>query len=393
MNTQTLKNRQIVALSFALFFVFGVSNVYYLLLLYLEQVGVQSLALRGWVLSAFYMTSTLSRPFFSNFVERLGFRRLFLIAGSTTLASTIGIALCGANISVLIAFRLVLGLGASLYVIGLSTLQAVLFEEHERGAAYSLTYAGGLAPMMTLLPLADWFLKRQWAFGYISIPVFVAAGAFITCLLIPGVPEQPREAAGKAKKVFSWDALRECFAYEQLVLLFISMFLFGYTDASSVFLAPVLKKFGLLASLFLSSNALIGVIIRVCFRKVLDRYPRKRLASATTCITAGTLFLATVSPTPTTLVVLGAIYGIGMGFGFPLHLALAVDTSPEHLRPQAIALTWFFMGICFMTASVVLSFLAGFIGEVASFRIVSLAMFAGGVFMHFRWKKATLTEQ
>lgn len=371
--------RKITFLALSFFFVFGFSNVSYFLPVYYEQIGMKSKDAGGWLVAAFYVMSVISRPFLANAVESFGFRRIFLVAGILSILSSVGVALSGSYFWPGIASRAFLGIASSLFLIGLATYQAVAFKEEERGRAFSLIMAGGLAPMMTLVPFADWLLLHQRNGVYILLPLLICVAAAAVTLSIPGIdaPIARKKSGTGGQKLLA--GLSDCLKIPYFRLALLSVFFFSIADAAAAFMAPMTRHYGLMASLFLSANAVTGVLVRVLCGKLLDRIPRNKLAPAAVILTAGTLFLATVSPTQQSLILLGLAFGVGMGLGFPLHLALVSDYVPDELQPQAVSLCWFLMGLNFAVVPLAMGWLGDFIGPVAIFRIITGLAILGAI--------------
>ena len=377
--------KKILFMALGFFFVFGFSNVNYFLPVYYSQTGMKSTDSAGWLVAVFYIVAVASRPFLANAVEMFGFRRIFITAGVLSVLSSAGVALSGINFWPAFASRALLGFASSLFQIGLATYQAIAFKEEERGRAFSLIMAGGLAPMMTLVPFADWLLSRRLNVLFIIFPVLICLAAALLTPSIPGLDRAPLHRgkpssapAGNGKKSI-FDGLGDCLRLKTFRMALLSMFLFSVADASAAFMAPMTRHYGIMASFFLSSNAVMGVLVRLSCGRLLDRVPRNMLAPAAILITSGTLFLATINPTETSLISLGLIFGIGMGFGFPLHLALISDSVPHHLQPQSVSISWFVMGLNFAMVPLIMGWIGNIAGPVLALRIITGLVVAGAL--------------
>lgn len=362
--------KKILFLAMGFFFTFGFSNVSYFLPVYYKQIGIASADAAGWLVASFYITSVISRPFLGNVVSVFGFKKSFYAAGALCVTSSIGIALSGTHFIPALVFRGVFGVGSSLFQIGLATYQAIAFSREERGRAFSLIMAGGLAPMMTLLPIADYLLQHRWNNAYIIFPILICLGAALVTPRIPGLDDAPlpRVARGSGRDHLS--GFVKCFRVRALRLAFLAMLTFSVTDAAAAFMGTMTEHYGLMASFFLSSNAIIGVVMRLFGGRILDRYPREKIASVTTCLTASSLLFASFSPTGGSLMALGMVYGVGMGFGFPAHLALVSDCAPAELQPQAISFSWFVMGCSFAFVPLLSGWLAELSNPVLAYRMI-----------------------
>lgn len=378
------KNLKILFLALSFYFVFAVSNVSYLLPLYYADIGYDAKT-AGWLVSVFYLASVTSRLFLANAVTSFGFRNIFLVAGVLSVVSSVGIAVSGLAFWPALLFRVTLGVCAALFQIGLATYQAVAFKENERGNAFSLIMAGGLAPMMTAVPLADWLLHHGFSKLYILLPLALSVGAACITPAIPGLKETKLASINGQKSVNPLLGVAACWKLPFFRLALFSMLLFTMIDATCAFMSPMTNSFGLMASYFLSFNAIVGVCIRLFFGKLLDRFPRWLLSTPILLLMSALLFLATISPTEKRLIILGLCFGVGMGFGFPLNLALVSDAVTYELQPYAVAVSWFVMGLNFALIPMLMGWLSNLTGPVVAFRCISGFIFIGSVFLGFLW--------
>ena len=378
--------RKIAFLAISFYLVFGFSNVGYLLPIYYKQIGVKSTDAAGLLVGVFYIASVMSRPFLGGVVNVLGFRRLFYLSGFLSITSSIVVYLAGTSFWPGFIARAVLGISAGLFQVGLGTYQALAFEPSRRGRAFSLIMAGGLAPMMTIVPIADILLKGGHNTIYILIPLLICVAASVITPSIPGLDSVTPHNEGD-KTVSTFRGIVECFKIRPLRIAFLSCFLFSISDATAAFMGSMAASVGLMASLFLSPNAVVGVIMRLFFGGLLDKFHRGFLASITTLVTASALLLATFFPSEQMFIALGMIYGVGMGLGFPLHLALVSDCAPRELQAQAVSMSWFLMGMSFSVVPLISGSLESWLGAVTSFRLMVAPAFLGAFLTYFCWKR------
>ena len=377
--------KKIFFLAAGFYFVVGYSNVSYFLPVYYAQIGYTPEA-AGLLVSAFFLTSVTVRPFLGLIIPILGFRKVLYAAGLIGVLGSVGVALPGPCFWAALISRAALGLASGSFQVGLATFQAFVFSESARGRAYSLITVGGLLPMMTLVPLADWLLFRNLYSTYILVPLF---SSLMALAIIPFIPELSSTVVPRGQGAGSYfRSMAECFKLPAFKVALLAFFLFCLTDATSAFMAGMTRHYGLMASFFLSSNALVGVCVRLFGARLLDRFPRWKLSLPCIVITAGTLFLATINPTETSLVMLGLIFGIGMGFGFPVHVALISDSVPQRLQPQAISTSWFFMGLDFAAVPLLMGALGNSLGPVTAFRHICGFTLILAFCSVFLWKAA-----
>lgn len=377
------KRGKIMLLAASFYCVLLVTNVSYLLPLYYTKIGYTQQE-SGWLVSGFYLVSVISRLFLGNVILSQGFRRVFLLAGILSVASSVGVAAAELNFWLALFSRAALGFGSSLFQVGLATYQALAFEKKERAGAYSIIMAGGLAPMMTAVPLADWLLFSGRPELYILLPLAACAAAVAVTGRIPTMDRAVLQQQ-TAQSANPLHGITDCFKIPFFRLALLSFFLFTFIDAVSAFMSPMTNSFGFAASFFLTANAIVGVSVRLLLGRVLDRYPRWKLSTPILILMLAALLLASVNPSQATLIILGMVFGIGMGFGFPLNLALVSDGVPATLQPQAVSMSWFVMGVNFGAVPLILGWLGGAVGPVAAFRILSGAALAGACLLAILW--------
>lgn len=360
----------------------GISNTYYMLAPYLRRLGVSSPATIGWVLGMYYGANTFSRPLVGWFVERFSFRTSLLGGGLAVLASTAGLALAGASVPGILFWRALTGLASSLYIVALTTYQTLAVPEERMGSSFALVSAGSIAPLITFVPLSEWILYGGNNLLYIWLPPATALFCLILSVSFP-LDEGGRLKEAKDRR----GTYRELFALPAARTLFLSQTLFSLTDAAMLSLALLAGALGLVTSSFISANAAVSILIRLtCFR-LLDRIPRMKMAALTLGFTSLALILATFAQSNLAFMLCGSLFGVGMGFGFPLHLALIGDVSPPHLRAKTTSMVWFFMSACFFVSPLLIGYLTDLIGVPGAFRSFSIPLLiAAPLIHHFRWK-------
>lgn len=374
-----MRTATIVVLALCYFFVFGLSNVSYFLSVYYTRSGAITPRESGLIVSIFYIVSVFSRPFLAFVLAHLGFKRLFVGAAAMFVISSVTMALFGLSFWPAFLSRGVLGFASSLYKIGFSTYQALIFRPEERGRAYSLIMAGELMPLLIVAPLAEMLIKADYLRVYIVMPILmsVAAGIFVT--RIPPLPADMARTGIDLIPAYRnpFRGMGDCLRSRTFVLALLSTFFFAMADACASFMSSMTASFGLMASFFLSFNALVGIAIRLFFSRMLDRFARGVLAALCGVCTSGAVLMASVTPTEASLAVLGLVFGVGMGFGFPQHLALVADSAPPCRQAQASAMMWFAIGLNFSVVPLLMGWFELHVGAVATFRGIASTAFAG----------------
>jgi len=362
------------------FAVMTFGNIYFLLALYMAHWRIDDPRTVGWILGIYFAASALSRPFVGGIVEKLSFRRSLIIASCVCLASSVGVALFSHSVPLVLLFRAMAGFGSSLFLVGLTTYQTLAVPEHIRGSSFTLATAGTIAPLVMILPLAEWLLRSGMYRAYIWFPVLAAAMCLAVAYSIGSSDEINISGA-------DWGSYREVFKNPAIRVLFVSVILFAMTDAAIVSLAGLASEKGLLASTFISTQAFVGLFIRLFGFRLMDRLPRSRLAAPSFFITAFSLLGLAFARSNLAFMLLGCVYGVAMGLGFPLHLSLIGDVAESRLRPKATSLVWFLMAGCYFLSPVITGYLARSLSFTAAFIIIPIFIMLCAPFVHRLFKK------
>ena len=376
MNSSRVLTLRFLAGNFAIM-AFG--DLYFILALYLQGMGVTDPGTLGWILGIYFAVSTITRPLAGILLERFSIRKVMLAASFFCMASGAGVALAGSSVSLILIFRALTGFSSSLFIVGLTTYQALAVPEKIRGSSFTLASAGTIAPLIALLPIAEGLLRRGFLYAYIWSPLLPAILCLAVAITIPPDDDLNLE------NVY-WGTYSEVLKINASRTLLASVILFAMTDAAIVSMAGLALERNLLASSFISSQALTGLLIRLFGFKLMDRLPRSRLAALSFSVTAFASVAVTFVNSDIGMIFWGVVYGIGMGYGFPLHLALIGDAVPARLRPKATSLVWFLMAGCYFISPVLTGFIARYLNFAWAFRIICgiIILFAPKVHRRFR---------
>jgi len=354
------------------FTIMGVSNIYYLLASYLHYLDVTNPVVLGWAMGIYYAASTVVRPFVGWLVERFSFRVTMLLGSGGCFAATLGLALSGSFMESIIFWRAFMGVASSLFIVSITTFQALEIPDEKRGSAFTFVSAGSIAPLLLLVPLAEWMLHRGYLQLYIWSPPIMA----LTCMFLVFTVKSSEEHSETRR---SWGTYRELFALPEARTVFLATSLFAFTDAAMVSLAALAMAKSLSATLFISANALTSIIARLFFPSFLDRIPRIPASPVAIALTSGALVLATYTKASLPFCLVGVLFGLGMGFGFPLHLTLTADLTPPRLRAKATSMSWFFMSCSFSLCPVLLGYLARAFGMITAYRLLFILILCSTV--------------
>jgi MFS family permease len=363
------------------FGIMAFGDIYFLLALYLQDVGVTDPGTLGWILGIYFAASTITRPITGVIIERFRFRPVMLTSSLLCLASGTGVALAGQSVPLILGFRALTGFSSSLFIVALTTYQTLTVPEEIRGSSFTLASAGTIASLVAILPLAEWLLRHGHSQIFIWSPLLPALLCLAVAMSLP-------PAENFDLKRGNWGSYSDIFKIPASRTLLVSVVLFAMTDAVILSLAGLALEKGVLASSFISSQAMTGLLVRVFGFRIMDRIPRSRVAAFTFAVTAGSSIAITFVSTNSGMILWGIVYGVAMGYGFPMHLSLIGDAVSERLRPKATSLVWFFMAGSYFASPVITGFIARSLDFSWAFRIICGAILLSVPFMYRQYRKS-----
>jgi MFS family permease len=280
----------------------------------------------GWVAGVFGAASVVTSAIVGSCIDRVSRRRLFAGSAFLLAATSIGFATMTELGPFTYVLRALQGVAFTMQMASFSTLVAELAPPSRLGEAVGLAGSSMLV-MNAVAPAVDEPLAR--AAGWPVVFVLAAVAALVSAALVLETSSDRRAAGVPApagpttlRAVFARPLTR---AYSLVTLLtaiaFAAMFTFlqpaalaaGYRDVGPFFIA--------------FATAACGV--RVFAGRLPDRYGRKRVAvAALVPYVLATAWVAVAGPT--SLLGIGAVFGLAHGVFFPSMNALAI----EHTRPS-----------------------------------------------------------
>ncbi len=370
------------------FAIMSFSYVYFLLPIYLDNAGLTSPSTIGWVLGTYYAASTLPRPLMALLIERFPFRITLTGAALCCLAGSAGLALSGTSMLFLVLSRIIMGFGFGLFLVSLTSYQTMSIPDDVRGAAFSLITIGAMAPFLLVIPLVEWLLQNGFFGFYIWVGPIVAA----TCAAVGmtfGNIDRSRMGSGSR-----WGTYTQLFAIPGARALFVSVFVYGMTDAAIISISTLSMSSGLLSSWFMSSFAVGAILIRLLGFRYMDKFPKDRMFAIVIAVTSFSLFGTAFSSSNVAFSLWGFIYGMGVGVGFPLSLAMIGDVAPPELCPKATAMVWLILDGCFFITPVVMGYASSVLGVAGAFRVIpGTLFFAAPAVYFFLWKPLSSSKK
>jgi ACDE family multidrug resistance protein len=369
------------------FAVYAFSNTFFFLAPYLQSQGMSS-SDAGLIVSVFYAATTFARPVGGWIVERCGVRRSMIASSFGCAVASAAFAFLGSDPVPLVTVRVLTGGCFSVFVVAMTTYQAISVPEEIRGASFALVTIGSVFPLFTVVPFSDFLLRTGSSVLFLSMPPIAAAA----CLLL-SVRLRPIALPTTGNDRRSWGTYGDLFQTTPAVRMATSCLLFGLCDASIVYLSSFALGKGLVPSAFMIPNAIGATLIRFFGRDLFNRLPRTRLAGPSFALMAVCLVATSYASSNLLFAFCGLVYGMGMGYAFPAHLSFTGDLVPANLRAKASSLVFFSMDFSWFLLPLYMGYAAEAFGIVPSFRAFAFFCVAASLFITWIWIPPNKTRQ
>ena len=322
----------------------------------------------GLAVAASSPTTLFFQPFAGRIGDRRG-RRILVISGALVVGGSVAAYALADGFWVLVALRLVTGVGEALVFVGAATIVIDLAPEGRRGEAlslYSLGLWGGLAvgPFLGELVLGDDRYDAVW---------LAAAGCSLASALIAlALPETRPQAAAEAARP---GRLVHPAAIGPGLVLVASVAGFAGFNAFVALYARDLGLGGAGAVFLLFSAIVVG--IRIFGRRIPDRVGAKKAAGSALALLAAGLLTIGLWNEPAGLYVGTAIFAVGQALAFPALMSLAVAAAPPAERSAVVGTFSACADVGFAVGALTLGGVAAAGGYDAVFLAGALASVAG----------------
>lgn len=328
------QKRQVFILFVAFYSAYCFSNLYYFLNYSLTLSGI-SPQQTGMILSAFFLSMLLYRPFTGPVIELLGIRATLAVAGLFMVIGGSLLAVANSSIGVLLAGRILGGLGFSSFVVGVVSYQAIAIPQEKRGFSFSLVTVGSILPIATLVPLTEWLISKDTG----TLFLWIAPAIGLACLLVGRFVESAEFR--QVKRFSRWGSYADLLKVPGYKTLFLFQLYLSFSEALSLSMPNFATESGFSVSLFMIPAATASILFRLAGSRLMERIPRVLLVPPAAVLIALGFFLTGLWPQTTSFALGGFLFGLGMGAGFPTHLSLIGDLLPKELRPKGTAALFF----------------------------------------------------
>jgi MFS family permease len=322
----------------------------------------------GLVLGAFFVTIVLVRPAGGWLLENFGIRLTLMTSSAVGLAGC-GLLFLSRDAAIMIIGRCLSGASFGIFTMGLFSYQALTVPEEIRGASFGLTASGGMLPSATVIPLGEWLLRSSRTGLYLAIGPLLC----VLCFLLGTRVGAKKIKSGNAPR--RWGGYRDLIASKPFVMLALTGSMLALVDASSVSMSLLAAEHGLIASYYMASASIAGVLVRVAGARVLNVLPRAFCLAPCGLLMSGSLFTMTLAPSNATFLVCGIAMGVGIGAGYPMLLASVSDILPPELRPKGTASALLLFDTGWAATPLLVGYVTPVLGLANTFRALSIVAF------------------
>jgi MFS family permease len=324
----------------------------------------------GLAVGALSPTAVLFQPIAGRVGDRRG-RRILVISGALVVAGSVAAYTLADNLPLLVALRLVTGVGEALIFVGAATIVTDLAPEARRGEAISIYSLGlwcGLAvgPFLGELVLGDDRYDAVW---------LAAAGCALAAALFGlALPEtRPERVGPHDAKLLHRGALRPG------LVLVASVFGFAGFGAFAALYARELGLDGAGFAFLLFSVTVVA--IRIFGRTIPDRLGPKRASGSALALLAIGLTTIGAWNEPAGLYAGTVVFAAGQALAFPALLTLAVAGTAASERSSAVGTLTACADLGFAIGALTLGGVAALAGYDGVFLAAALASVAGALLL------------
>ena len=334
------------------------------------------LSLIGWVMGVGSVGALLSRPIGSTMTETLGLIRSLLVLCLGLIVVSIPL-IWARTFWPLFFLRAAGGFLFGMAVVALTTYQAFAIPVKQRGSTFAWIGIAYVAPQLVVLPLAEWFVTRGRIDLYMGLAPLFALLTFLFALALPPPPAAAdKDRSPAAPQETPWGSWADILVIPGFWALVLATFTFAMLNGTTLqYLPAFIKDQGLIASSFLVVNSATALTVRLFAYRLMDRLNRPRAIGLILTGMGTALFLLHWADSHAAFIAGGLLYGMFMGIGFPIILALAPDIFPPRLMPKGVSISMLAMDAGFVLAPI----FAGYLGQRFGLGLVFTAVGAGAV--------------
>jgi MFS family permease len=322
----------------------------------------------------FSLTAVILRPIAGRAGDRRG-RRPLMVVGSAIVAVAVLANRWVDSLGVLMALRLLSGVGEAFFFVGAAAAVNDLAPEERRGEAvslFSLALYGGIS----FGPIIGEALFQATSFSTVWL-VAAASGAMATVLAVRVTDARPERGDGPPARL-----VHPAGVLPGLVLF---CAVWGFAAFNSFVALYAKEDLGMSGSRFVFfTYSFTVLLIRLFGARIPDILGSRRAATIATTIITGGMVIIALWKAPVGLYIGSGVFGIGQAFAFPALMTLAVRGAPASERGAVVGTYSAFVDLAFGAGALLLGFVAHGVGYRATFGVSALVALAGLALLRLR---------
>lgn len=336
-----------------------------------------SLADVGQVSSVAALVGLVARPFLAPWIDRIGPRACWLIAGSVVFVATLANLLIGEVGVALYLLRSVQAVGIAVVFASGLTYIAHTTPPERRTEAIGVLGAGGFAGLLIGPALGDYFLldpDRSYA-DFVGYFLSTASGVGLSLFLVPLTRPCPRLSDDEIPGWHPMEFLRAVRAYWPGKILLVTVAFGVCMTVPFVFLAKYVDGVrGAKLWWFFLAYAGVGLAVRLGLRNWPDQFGARRVLALGMLMFAVSMwsFLWTDAEHAWRILIPGVLGGAAHGLTFHAMIALALEPFPASARGAGATLSLMGIDIGAFAGAQVLGHVADRHGYVPVFHAVAI---------------------
>jgi MFS family permease len=311
----------------------------------------------GLVIGAFSVSAFFLRPLAGMLADRRG-RRLLMVGGGSIFAVSVIAYLFASSVPVLIAMRLLTGVGEAFFFVGALAANVDLAPPERRGEAFSFAslalYLGiGVGPLIGEAVIGWVGFRAAWL-----VAIGLAAVAAALASRLPSMTPALGTAPGRPRLIHPAGLL------PGLVLLTAIWGMAGFLAFVPLYALDLgMSGAGLVLGMFSG----IVVLIRSVGARIPDRLGASRASRIALVLSSIGLAIVGLWREPVGLVIGAAVLGVGVALFTPALFALAANSVEADERGAVMGTTSAFLDLAFGLGPATLGFVAAAIGRSGTF--------------------------
>lgn len=333
--------------------------------LYAQSIGATN-SIAGVMLATFTFSSLLTRPLFGNLLTVHGNKRILIVGVFIISLGTI-LYFIAHTIALLIALRVVMGIGFSAFTTASGTIVSNIVPENRRGEGIGY-YALSFAVTTAFAPGLGLYLTAHKGYSFLFLVGFVISFVGFAVSFLIKVEEKHIEVVPSKRKS------KEIVLFEKTAIpAALVLFFFVFANGGILTFIPIYAKMRHIEGISLYYPIYTGFILlsRVSTGKIFDRKGIAPIIIPSVLLAMSGLVILAQANTLMAFLLAGALFGLGYGTIQPALNAVMISVCTPERRGLANAAYYSTMDISIGLGAVVCGLLSQWIGFTNTYMIAA----------------------